>query len=54
MKNVPWWRKDVDEMLAMACLAAIGILALLKQQPEVAAAAAGAYAVYLGKGKNQP
>jgi hypothetical protein len=53
MEQLPWWKKDVDEMLAMVCLAAIGILALLKSQTEVAAAAAGAYAVYLGKGKSQ-
>ena len=56
METTPWWKKDVDEMWAMALLGAIAIAAISiiaeSGGKDVALVAAGAYATYLGKGKN--
>ena len=54
--ELPWWKKDVDEMWAMAILGAVAIVAIClidaNGGKEVALVAAGAFATYLGKGKN--
>ena len=55
MKQQPWWKKDVDEMWAMALLGGVAIVAICIADAggkDVALVAAGAYATYLGKGKN--
>ncbi len=53
-KELPWWKKNVDEMLGMIVLGAIAWLALHYGKVEglaVAGACAGGLVVYLGKGK---
>jgi hypothetical protein len=56
MEQLPWWKKDVDEMWAMALLGAVAIVSICLMGDsggkDVALVAVGAYAVYLGKGKN--
>ena len=55
MEQQPWWRKDVDEMWAMAILGGVAIDAIVVAEAggkDVALVAAGALATYLGKGKN--
>lgn len=56
MEQQPWWKKDIDEMWAMALLGGVAIVAIIiladTGGKDVALVAAGAYAVYLGKGKN--
>ncbi len=56
MEQLPWWKKDVDEMWAMALLGAVAIVSICLMKDvggkDVALVAAGAYAVYLGKGKS--
>jgi len=55
MNDLPWWKKDVDEMLAMVVLGVVAWLALSYAGADgvvVAGAAAGGLVTYLGKGKN--
>lgn len=53
MNDQPWWRKDVDEMWAMFLMAliVIGSVIFLDEGKDVALAAIGGFATYLGKGK---
>jgi len=54
MNEIPWWRKDVDEMFAMAILGSLVIGAYvwgIEGAKEIALVGAGAFATYLGKGK---
>jgi len=56
MEQLPWWKKDVDEMWAMVLLGAVAIAAICLVEAggkDVALVAAGAYATYLGKGKGK-
>ena len=53
-EETPWWKKDVDEMLAMVVGLGVVWLALHYAAAEgvtVAAAVAGGIVTYLGKGK---
>lgn len=55
MEQQPWWKKDVDEMWAMTILGTIVVCAYIwgiEGAKEIALVAGGAFATYLGKGKN--
>ena len=54
MNNQPWWKKDVDEMLAIAGGIALGIVAIIFLKDKgipVATASVTLLGTYLGKGK---